>query len=118
MAAPPDKLCPVCGRRFQWRKQWARDWEQVKFCSARCRSTRLDDTDRAMEDCLRRLLRASAGKPVPLDALGAQLAADPDSERARNAARRLVAAGEAVLVRQGRVVAPETARGKLWLRRV
>jgi hypothetical protein len=36
----PTKLCATCGLRFAWRKKWARDWEQVKFCSDRCRSDR------------------------------------------------------------------------------
>ncbi|MBB1076886.1 DUF2256 domain-containing protein [Rhodoferax sp. 4810] len=34
----PSKTCPVCGLPFMWRKKWARDWEQVKYCSERCRN--------------------------------------------------------------------------------
>ncbi|MEL6371680.1 MAG: DUF2256 domain-containing protein [Pseudomonadota bacterium] len=33
----PQKTCPVCKRPFTWRKKWARDWDQVKYCSERCR---------------------------------------------------------------------------------
>jgi hypothetical protein len=33
----PTKLCPVCRRPFAWRKKWARDWDQVKYCSDACR---------------------------------------------------------------------------------
>lgn len=33
----PSKICTVCQRPFAWRKKWARDWEQVRFCSERCR---------------------------------------------------------------------------------
>ena len=33
----PSKLCATCGRPFTWRKKWERVWEQVKFCSDRCR---------------------------------------------------------------------------------
>lgn len=33
----PTKLCPVCGRPFAWRKAWAKDWEQVVYCSDACR---------------------------------------------------------------------------------
>ncbi len=33
----PDKVCARCGRPFSWRKKWARDWDQVKYCSDRCR---------------------------------------------------------------------------------
>jgi len=33
----PSKLCPVCERPFVWRKKWERNWDEVKFCSERCR---------------------------------------------------------------------------------
>jgi hypothetical protein len=33
----PSKLCVRCGLPFTWRKKWERDWEDVKFCSDRCR---------------------------------------------------------------------------------
>lgn len=36
----PQKICPVCGRPFAWRKKWARDWETVKYCSDRCRRSK------------------------------------------------------------------------------
>ncbi|MEZ4960875.1 MAG: DUF2256 domain-containing protein [Saprospiraceae bacterium] len=34
----PEKICPVCQRPFQWRKKWERCWEEVKYCSERCRT--------------------------------------------------------------------------------
>ncbi|MEN9218740.1 MAG: DUF2256 domain-containing protein [Gloeomargarita sp. DG_2_bins_126] len=36
----PEKICPVCGRPFTWRKKWAACWEEVKYCSERCRRRR------------------------------------------------------------------------------
>jgi hypothetical protein len=33
----PKKLCPVCQRPFAWRKKWERCWEEVIYCSQRCR---------------------------------------------------------------------------------
>lgn len=36
----PTKTCPCCGRPFAWRKKWARVWDEVKYCSERCRRTR------------------------------------------------------------------------------
>ena len=33
----PEKTCPVCQRPFAWRKKWARDWDNVVYCSERCR---------------------------------------------------------------------------------
>ncbi|MEQ1489342.1 MAG: DUF2256 domain-containing protein [Terricaulis sp.] len=34
----PEKTCAACGRPFTWRKKWARDWENVRYCSDRCRA--------------------------------------------------------------------------------
>ncbi|WP_083882533.1 DUF2256 domain-containing protein [Fibrisoma limi] len=34
----PAKTCPVCGRPFAWRKKWERDWDNVIYCSDRCRA--------------------------------------------------------------------------------
>ncbi|MHB8284063.1 MAG: DUF2256 domain-containing protein [Caulobacteraceae bacterium] len=31
------KVCGTCGRDFTWRKKWARVWDEVKYCSERCR---------------------------------------------------------------------------------
>ena len=36
----PSKLCAACGRPFNWRKKWARDWDQVRYCSDKCRSSK------------------------------------------------------------------------------
>ena len=33
----PSKPCARCGRPMTWRKRWARDWEQVLYCSDACR---------------------------------------------------------------------------------
>lgn len=34
----PQKTCATCGKPFTWRKKWERDWDQVRFCSDRCRA--------------------------------------------------------------------------------
>ncbi|WP_088342266.1 DUF2256 domain-containing protein [Robiginitalea sediminis] len=36
----PTKICPVCGRPFQWRKKWERSWNEVRYCSRRCRGNK------------------------------------------------------------------------------
>ena len=36
----PSKICPVCERPFSWRRKWREDWEDVKYCSKRCRGMR------------------------------------------------------------------------------
>lgn len=34
----PTKVCAACARPFAWRKKWARDWENVRYCSDKCRA--------------------------------------------------------------------------------
>lgn len=33
----PSKTCAACGRPFVWRKRWAKVWDEVRYCSERCR---------------------------------------------------------------------------------
>jgi hypothetical protein len=33
----PSKVCVTCGRPFVWRKAWAKVWDEVRYCSERCR---------------------------------------------------------------------------------
>ena len=35
-----EKDCPVCGRPFSWRKKWESCWDEVRYCSERCRRNR------------------------------------------------------------------------------
>ena len=39
-AALPSKPCLACGRPMSWRKRWAANWDEVKFCSDACRRQR------------------------------------------------------------------------------
>ncbi|MDP4827532.1 MAG: DUF2256 domain-containing protein [Flavobacteriales bacterium] len=36
----PHKVCVVCNRPFSWRKKWERDWDNVRYCSDRCRRSK------------------------------------------------------------------------------
>lgn len=36
----PSKVCLACGRPFTWRKKWGKIWDEVKYCSDRCRGSR------------------------------------------------------------------------------
>ncbi|MDA0689224.1 MAG: DUF2256 domain-containing protein [Proteobacteria bacterium] len=36
----PQKTCPACQRQFSWRRKWKRDWQNVVYCSERCRRQR------------------------------------------------------------------------------
>ncbi|MAX11238.1 MAG: DUF2256 domain-containing protein [Chloroflexi bacterium] len=36
----PNKICVVCQRPFTWRKKWKKVWQNVKYCSVKCRGNR------------------------------------------------------------------------------
>lgn len=143
MGTPPDRICASCGRAFAWRKAWARDWDQVRYCSAACRRRKVRPVDRALEAAILELLaeRAPGATICPSEAarrvatdrpsadgdaglVGGGGAPDGDAEAwralmepARRAARRLVARGEVELTQRGRVVDPSTFRGPVRIRR-
>lgn len=114
------KICAKCGRTIEWRRKWSLNWDEVMYCSARCRTNRLSQVDRALEREILRLLDARAGTSIcPSEAARA---VQPEAwrelmEPARQAARRLVAKGEAVITQKGRVVDGSKARGPIRIRR-
>ncbi|MBY0477472.1 MAG: DUF2256 domain-containing protein [Chitinophagaceae bacterium] len=42
----PQKICVVCNRPFNWRKKWEKVWDEVKYCSDRCRNSKLTNVNR------------------------------------------------------------------------
>lgn len=34
----PNKICVVCQKPFTWRKKWEKVWDEVKYCSDKCRT--------------------------------------------------------------------------------
>jgi hypothetical protein len=118
---PEPKTCASCGRTITWRKKWAGNWDDVRYCSDRCRRAKVTDIDRTLEKAILDLLsrRARTSTICPSEAARAVGGDDwrPLMEPARAAARRLTAAGEVVITQGGRVVDPSTARGPLRIRR-
>ncbi len=117
----PSKPCVVCGRTITWRKKWERDWDDVRYCSERCRRSKVAATDEALERSITELLaRTKAGGTIcPSEAARAVGGEDWRDlmEPARSAARRLVSRGDVVITQGGRVVDGSTARGPLRIRR-
>jgi hypothetical protein len=46
-AALPSKSCAVCGRTMSWRKAWAKNWAEVRYCSEACRRKRREGSTHA-----------------------------------------------------------------------
>ncbi|WP_151985992.1 DUF2256 domain-containing protein [Rhizobium sp. EC-SD404] len=44
----PEKPCQACGRPMVWRKSWAKTWDEVRYCSERCRRNRPTDAKLAL----------------------------------------------------------------------
>jgi len=42
----PVKICAACGKPMTWRKKWTKVWDEVKYCSQRCRRNRPAKEDR------------------------------------------------------------------------
>jgi len=113
----PTKLCTVCGRVITWRKKWERDWENVKYCGDKCRRAGLTSTDALLEQGILSLLATGAASICPSQA-ARQVAPDnwqPLMEPARQAARRLVAAGRILILQNGKPADPSTAKGPIRL---
>ena len=110
-----EKTYATCGRRMEYRARWSDVWPDVRHCSQRCRRERVDDTDRALENILVRLLaeRASSATVCPSEVARAVEPQEwrPLMERSRRAGRRLAARGVVVFRKQGRIVDPSTAKG-------
>lgn len=115
-----EKTCASCGRRIEWRKKWADDWDDVKYCSDACRRRRVTKVDAQLESTILELLgqRAASATICPSDAARA---VRPDDwrdlmEPARRAARRLVARGSVTITQGGTPVDPSTAKGPIRIR--
>ncbi|MFY7943583.1 MAG: DUF2256 domain-containing protein [Crocinitomicaceae bacterium] len=36
----PTKHCQGCKKEFSWRKKWEKNWNEVKYCSDKCRKSK------------------------------------------------------------------------------
>lgn len=125
MSSRQDKICARCGRSFSWRKRWARNWDDIRFCSDRCRRLGIGENDRALEAAILDLLKQRARGATLCPSEAARVVFGPDSddwkaamEPTREAARRLAAQGRLVITQQDKVVDPSRARGPIRLRLV
>ena len=115
------KICASCGREMTWRKAWAKNWDDVRYCSDACRKRKVKPVDERLEVAILDLLGRRAGGATICPSEAAK-AVEPDDwrelmEPARSAARRLVAAGDVVITQKGAVVDPSAAKGPIRIRR-
>jgi hypothetical protein len=116
----PSKPCVRCGRTMTWRARWARNWEEVRYCSDACRRGPRGVPEEALERAIIELLesRDAGGTICPSEAARYVRPEGWEGlmEAARQAARRLVHAGRLEITQKGRVVDPSAFRGPIRLR--
>lgn len=114
-----SKLCEKCGRSFSWRKKWERDWDQVKFCSERCRRAKSPGRQKEIEASILGLLqKRGVDKTIrPSEVLSPTEKSDRlKMEEVREVARHLVQRGLLQITQKGKVVDPDAFRGPIRLR--
>ncbi|NIY74136.1 DUF2256 domain-containing protein [Thalassospira sp. HF15] len=46
----PQKTCVMCARPFNWRRKWKDCWNEVQYCSDRCRRQRKQPAKTNLQD--------------------------------------------------------------------
>lgn len=121
-----DKICVVCGRRFQWRKKWKANWQDVKYCSKACRRSGLTETDTGLEKTILKILKSvDRGSTICPSQAARAMAAKTNgdqgrrlAEPARRAARRLAHRGVIQILQGGKPVDPSSFKGPIRLKRM
>ncbi|MBC7467264.1 MAG: DUF2256 and DUF3253 domain-containing protein [Bdellovibrio sp.] len=117
-----EKICELCGRSFEYRKKWEKNWDQVKFCSDRCRAQskgasqkRITEFKIKIVDLLQ--LRSTGKTICPSEILQDDEKQDVKvMEMVRQAARLLVSEGVIEILQKSKVVDPSDFRGPIRLR--
>ncbi len=116
----PPKLCPVCGRDFEWRRKWADCWDEVKYCSERCRRNRKSHEGDALGKAILSLLatRDSKSSICPSEVARSEFPENwrDQMESVRQAGRHLAAKGLIEVTQGGKKVDPKTAKGPIRYR--
>ena len=118
-AATETKTCPRCGRDFAWRRKWAACWEQLRYCSERCRRTKASSRDARIESVLLDRLADRRGTICPSEVARALA---PDGWRAwmprvHDATRRLARDGVIEVRQKGRRIDAAKMRGPIRIAR-
>lgn len=112
-----SKNCVLCGREIEYRKKWKNNWDDVKYCSEKCRRSKSQTPDYE-QDILKLLqLRGRTKTICPSEVLYGDQKKDKEMmESVRQAARRLVHQGLIEITQKGQVVDPSKFKGPIRLK--
>jgi hypothetical protein len=116
---PPARICASCGRRFEWRRAWERNWDDIRYCSDACRRSRPGRFERRIENEIIEALGRRLDRSICPSDVARRI--DPNDwrrlmEPVRRAARRLAAAGTVEITQHGKKVDPAAFRGPIRIR--
>lgn len=114
-----SKNCIKCGRQIEYRKKWAKNWNEVKYCSDSCRRDKLTSDDQYFENKILELLsqRSKTSSICPSEVLSDNEKKDKDRmEQVRQAARRLVHQGKIIITQKNQIVDPSDFKGPIRLK--
>jgi hypothetical protein len=111
-----SKLCHSCGRSFDYRKKWAKNWDEIKYCSDECKKNKnkFDYSNNILE-----LLKQRAdGKTIcPSEVLPFEQKTDAVyMEHVRRSARLLAAENKIEITQSGKVIDATNFKGPIRLR--
>lgn len=112
----PIKNCQSCGRDFEYRKKWAKNWDEIKYCSDECRKNKnkfdyrkqildfLNDRDQNKTICPSEVLDIKNKSDQVL------------MEHVRRSARLLATENKIEIMQNGKPVDPSNFRGPIRLK--
>jgi hypothetical protein len=111
-----SKICSSCGREFEFRKKWEKNWEHVKFCSDECRKNKNKfDYSARILDLLH--LKGKGETICPSEVLESDQRQDKALlEHVRRSARQLAHNGIITILQKGIVVDPNSFKGPIRLK--
>ena len=114
-----SKSCAKCGRVIEYRKKWKNNWDEIRYCSERCRNEKLTTADLDYEEKILTVLHARSRTSTicPSEVLAEQDKKDKNKmELVREAARRLVHQNKIVITQKGNTVDPSAFKGPIRLK--
>jgi hypothetical protein len=110
------KICSSCGRTIEYRKKWAKNWPEVKFCSDECRRNKNKFDYR--EAILALLNERGPLKTIcPSELLPPELKQDKIiMEHVRRSARLLASENKIEITQSGKAVDPVSFKGPIRLK--
>jgi len=100
---------------MEYRSKWQKNWEEVKFCSQRCKQNKIPTQ---YVEAIMVKLNTTDKSICPSDVLSTEKKKDKvEMEKVRSAARLLSIANKIEITQKNKVVSPQQFKGPIRLRK-